>query len=111
QHYDAAMSDVFFGDLQIPEPDVWLGVGSGTHAEQTARVLTGFEEVCRSRQPDLIVVVGDVNSTMAAALVGAKLNIPIAHVEAGLRSGDRTMPEEINRLVTDVLSEWLFTTS
>lgn len=111
QHYDAALSDVFFSELQLPKPDVWLGVGSGSHAEQTARVMTGIEAVFIERKPDVVVVVGDVNSTMAATIVAAKLCIPVAHVEAGLRSGDRAMPEEVNRLVTDVLADYLFTTS
>lgn len=114
QHYDAGMSDVFFQDLGIPAPDVHLGVGSGTHAEQTARIMVEFEKICLSGQganPDLVVVVGDVNSTMACTIVAAKLRIPVAHVEAGLRSFDRTMPEEINRLVTDALADLLFTTS
>ena len=111
QHYDEGMSDVFFRDLGIPEPDIHLGVGSGSHAVQTARVMMEFEKVCLAENPDLVVVVGDVNSTMACALVTAKLRIPIAHVEAGLRSFDRTMPEEINRLVTDALADILFTTS
>lgn len=111
QHYDEGMSDVFFRDLGIPVPDVHLGVGSGTHAEQTARIMVEFEKVCLQEKPDLIIVVGDVNSTMACTLVAAKLLIPVAHVEAGLRSFDRAMPEEINRLVTDALAELLFTTS
>jgi UDP-N-acetylglucosamine 2-epimerase (non-hydrolysing) len=111
QHYDDGMSDVFFRDLGIPEPDVHLGVGSGSHAEQTARVMIEFEKVCLQEKPDLVLVVGDVNSTMACTIVAAKLLIPVAHVEAGLRSFDRTMPEEINRLVTDALSSLLFTTS
>jgi UDP-N-acetylglucosamine 2-epimerase (non-hydrolysing) len=111
QHYDAGMSDVFFRDLGIPAPDVHLGVGSGSHAEQTARVMIEFEKVCLAENPDLILVVGDVNSTMACTLVGAKLLIRVAHVEAGLRSFDRTMPEEVNRLVTDALADILFTTS
>jgi UDP-N-acetylglucosamine 2-epimerase (non-hydrolysing) len=111
QHYDAGMSDVFFRDLGIPEPGVHLGVGSGSHAEQTARVMVEFERVCLKEKPDLILVVGDVNSTMACTLVGAKLLIRVAHVEAGLRSFDRTMPEEVNRLVTDALADLLFTTS
>jgi UDP-N-acetylglucosamine 2-epimerase (non-hydrolysing) len=111
QHYDAKLSDVFFKELCMPEPDVWLGVGSGSHAEQTAKVMTGIEAVFLERRPDIVVVVGDVNSTLAAALVASKLGITLAHVEAGLRSGDRTMPEEINRIVTDVLADMLFTTS
>jgi UDP-N-acetylglucosamine 2-epimerase (non-hydrolysing) len=111
QHYDEGMSDVFFRDLGMPQPDVTLGVGSGTHAEQSARIMVEFEKVCLRENPDLTVVVGDVNSTMACTLVAAKLLIPVAHVEAGLRSHDRTMPEEINRVVTDALAEILFTTS
>jgi len=111
QHYDEGMSDVFFRDLGIPKPDVYLGVGSGTHAEQTARIILEFEKVCLAEKPGLVLVVGDVNSTMACSIVAAKLLIPIAHVEAGLRSFDRTMPEEINRLVTDALADLLFTTS
>ena len=110
QHYDAALSDSFFTDLEIPPPDVNLGVSSGTHAEQTARVLTAFERVLAAERPDVVVVVGDVNSTLACALAAAKLLVPVAHVEAGLRSGDRTMPEEINRILTDALSELCFTT-
>jgi UDP-N-acetylglucosamine 2-epimerase (non-hydrolysing) len=111
QHYDEGMSDVFFRDLGIPVPDVHLGVGSGTHAEQTARIMVEFEKVCVHQKPGLVVVVGDVNSTMACSIVAAKLLIPVAHVEAGLRSFDRAMPEEINRLVTDALADILFTTS
>jgi UDP-N-acetylglucosamine 2-epimerase (non-hydrolysing) len=111
QHYDERMSEVFFRELGIREPDVNLGIGSGSHADQTARVLTGVEEVLLRVRPDLLLVVGDVNSTLAAALAASKLCIPVGHVEAGLRAGDRTMPEEINRLVTDVLSEYLFTSS
>ena len=111
QHYDANMSDVFFRELEIPKPDVNLAVGSGSHAQQTARIMTGFESVVLERNPDLVVVYGDVNSTVAAALVCAKLQIPVAHVEAGLRSNDRSMPEEINRLLTDQLSDLLFTPS
>ena len=111
QHYDEGMSDVFFRDLGIPEPDIHLGVGSGSHAQQTARVMVEFEKVCVEQKPDLIVVVGDVNSTMACTIVAAKLMISVAHVEAGLRSFDRAMPEEINRLVTDALADLLFTTS
>lgn len=111
QHYDAKMSDVFFRELAIPEPDVHLNVGSGTHAEQTAAVMTSLENVLLRRRPEVVVVYGDVNSTVAAALVCAKLGIKLAHVEAGLRSFDRRMPEEINRLVTDQLSDLLFTPS
>ena len=111
QHYDANMSDVFFRELEIPQPDVNLGVGSGSHAQQTASIMTGLEAVILERKPHLVVVYGDVNSTVAAALVCAKLLVPVAHVEAGLRSNDRTMPEEINRLVTDQLSDLLFTPS
>ena len=111
QHYDAIMSDVIFRELAIPVPDVNLGVGSGTHAEQTAQVMVGIERCLGERRPDALVVYGDVNSTVAATLAAAKLGIPVAHVEAGLRSGDRTMPEELNRLVTDRLATWLFTPS
>ncbi len=111
QHYDQRMSDVFFRDLSIPAPDVDLEVGSASHAVQTARIMVEFEKVCEAKRPDLIVVVGDVNSTMACTLVAAKLLIRVAHVEAGLRSFDRTMPEEINRLVTDSLADLLFTAS
>ncbi len=110
QHYDPQMSAAFFTDLELPDPDVFLGVGSGTHAEQTARVMLALEPVVEARRPDWVLVVGDVNSTMAAALVCAKLGVPVAHIEAGLRSFDRTMPEEVNRMVTDQLSSLLFTT-
>lgn len=110
QHYDANMSDVFFKALGLPEPDIYLGVGSDTHARQTAQVMIAFEQLCQKYQPDLVVVGGDVNSTLAVALAAAKLNIPVAHIEAGLRSFDRSMPEEINRVVTDHISELLFTT-
>ena len=110
QHYDDAMSQVFFEDLQLPEPHIYLGVGSGSHAVQTGKIMSAFEEVLLNDRPDLVLVVGDVNSTMACTLVAAKLTIPVAHVEAGLRSFDRTMPEEINRLVTDRLADFLFTT-
>ena len=111
QHYDAEMSDVFFQDLELPQPDRFLGVGSGSHAEQTAKVMMAFEEECLRERPDLVVVVGDVNSTMACAITAKKLCIPVAHVEAGLRSRDWSMPEETNRVVTDVLSDLLFTPS
>jgi len=111
QHYDANMSKLFFDQLHLPAPDVYLGVGSGSHAEQTAKVMVEMEKLLTANRPDLVVVVGDVNSTMAATIVAAKLCIPVAHVEAGLRSGDRAMPEEINRLVTDALSDYCFTTS
>jgi UDP-N-acetylglucosamine 2-epimerase (non-hydrolysing) len=109
QHYDAEMSDVFFRDLELPQPDRFLGVGSGSHAEQTARVMMAFERVCVEERPDLVVVVGDVNSTMACALTAKKLCIPVAHIEAGLRSRDWSMPEEVNRVVTDAISDLLFT--
>jgi UDP-N-acetylglucosamine 2-epimerase (non-hydrolysing) len=111
QHYDQNMSEAFFSDLRLPPPDLHLGVGSGSHAQQTASVMLAYEEACLDDRPDLVVVVGDVNSTVACALVGAKLHIPVAHLEAGLRSGDRRMPEEINRLVTDTLADILWTPS
>src|ERR1700704_1079149 len=111
QHYDAAMSDAFFGDLKLPEPDVYLGVGSASHAAQTAAVMERFEPVVLQEKPDWVLVVGDVNSTLACALVCVKLGIKVAHVEAGLRSRDRTMPEEINRLLTDQIAELLLTPS
>ena len=111
QHYDANMSDAFFRQLGLPEPDVNLGVGSGSHAVQTAQMMIGLETCLLERQPDLLMVYGDVNSTAAAALVAAKLGIAVAHVEAGLRSRDRSMPEEINRMMTDRLSDHLFTPS
>lgn len=111
QHYDANMSDVFFEQLGIPAPDVNLGVGAGSHARQTAEIMSRFEPVVTERKPDIVLVYGDVNSTVAAALVCAKLLVRVGHVEAGLRSFDRSMPEEINRLVTDQLSDLLFTPS
>jgi UDP-N-acetylglucosamine 2-epimerase (non-hydrolysing) len=111
QHYDDMMAKAFVDDLGLPTPDYDLGVGSASHAVQTAKVMIEFEQVCLAERPDLVVVVGDVNSTVAASLVAAKLRIPVAHVEAGLRSNDRTMPEEINRIVTDRLSDVLLTPS
>ncbi len=111
QHYDERMSAAFFRDLQLPAPDVYLGVGSGSHAQQTAAVMQRFEPVVLEEKPDWVLVVGDVNSTLACALVCSKLNIPVAHVEAGLRSRDRTMPEELNRLLTDQLADLLLTPS
>jgi UDP-N-acetylglucosamine 2-epimerase (non-hydrolysing) len=108
QHYDAAMNDVFFDELGLPAPDHFLGVGAGSHADQTARVMQAIEEVLLRARPDRVVVYGDVNSTLAAALVASKLELPVDHVEAGLRSFDRSMPEEINRLVTDALAQLLF---
>lgn len=110
QHYDDNMSRVFFDELGMPRPDIDLGVGSGTQTRQTASVMVAFEDVCRERRPDLILVGGDVNSTMAVSLVAAKSGIRLGHVESGLRSFDREMPEEINRIVTDHLSDYLFTT-
>lgn len=111
QHYDDNMSKIFFDDLQLPRPDVYLGIGSGTHGEQTGRIMMEFEKVVVAESPDLVLVVGDVNSTMACTLVAVKMGVAVAHVEAGLRSFDRTMPEEINRMVTDILCDLLFTTS
>ncbi len=111
QHYDATMSDAFFRDLEMPEPDVHLGVGSGSHAAQTAAIMQAFEPVVEREKPDWVIVVGDVNSTIACALVATKLGVKVAHVEAGLRSRDRTMPEEINRLLTDQIADLLFTPS
>jgi UDP-N-acetylglucosamine 2-epimerase (non-hydrolysing) len=111
QHYDAAMSDVFFQDLGLPRPDAHLGVGSGSHAEQTARVMVAFEAYCLEERPDLVVVAGDVNSTLACAIDAAKLRIPLAHVEAGLRSFDLDMPEEVNRILTDRIADLLLTPS
>ena len=111
QHYDRNMSDAILQDLGVPEPDFHLGIGSGTHAEQTGNVMIAYERVCSEHRPDWIIVVGDVNSTAACAMVGAKLWIPVIHLEAGLRSGDRRMPEEINRLVTDAIADVLWTPS
>lgn len=108
QHYDYEMSRVFFEDLDMPEPDYFLDVGSGSHAVQTAGVMVEFEKVCLEERPDVVVVVGDVNSTLACSITAKKLNLKVAHVEAGLRSGDMTMPEEINRIVTDAISDYLF---
>ena len=110
QHYDEKMSKVFFEDLELPVPDFYLGVGSGSHAEQTAKIMIHFEKILIQEKPDLVIVVGDVNSTIACTLTAAKLHIKTAHVEAGLRSFDRTMPEEINRLLTDSISDYLFVT-
>lgn len=110
QHYDYEMSQAFFDDLEIPKPDFFLNAGSGSHAVQTARIMVGFEKVCNDEQPDIVVVVGDVNSTLACSVVAKKLGIKVAHVEAGLRSFDLEMPEEINRMVTDVLSDYFFVT-
>jgi UDP-N-acetylglucosamine 2-epimerase (non-hydrolysing) len=110
QHSDPSMNDVFFDELGIPQPDVLLGAGGGTHAEQTARIMVGFEALCMAARPSAVLVVGDVNSTLACAIAAKKLGISVAHVEAGLRSGDMSMPEEINRLVTDSISDWFFVT-
>jgi UDP-N-acetylglucosamine 2-epimerase (non-hydrolysing) len=110
QHYDREMNDVFFEELGIPQPDVFMAAGGGSHAQQTAKIMIGFEELCMGERPDAVLVVGDVNSTLACSIVAKKLNIPVAHVEAGLRSGDMAMPEEINRLVTDSISDWFFVT-
>ena len=110
QHYDRKMSDDFFTDLEIQAPDINLAIGSGTHAEQTARVMMAFEQICLQEKPEWVVVVGDVNSTLACSVTARKLGINVAHVEAGLRSRDMSMPEEINRLCTDAVSNLLFTT-
>jgi UDP-N-acetylglucosamine 2-epimerase (non-hydrolysing) len=110
QHYDAAMSDAFFQDLSMPEPAYFLAAGGGSHAEQTAKIMLAFERVCLEARPALVLVVGDVNSTIACTLTAKKLGIPVAHVEAGLRSFDRTMPEELNRLATDALCDYAFVT-
>jgi UDP-N-acetylglucosamine 2-epimerase (non-hydrolysing) len=110
QHYDRDMNDVFFEELGIPQPDVFMAAGGGSHAQQTGRIMAGFEELCMAERPAAVLVVGDVNSTLACSIVAKKLNIPVAHVEAGLRSFDMSMPEEINRLVTDSISDWFFVT-
>ncbi len=110
QHYDKNMSDLFFKQLGIPEPDLNLGIGSGSHAVQTAQIMTAFEQVCLERKPDWVLVVGDVNSTIACGMVAVKMGIRLAHVEAGLRSFDRGMPEEVNRVLTDSISDLLFVT-
>jgi len=110
QHYDYEMSATFFADLSLSDPDIHLGVGSGSHAEQTGQIMMRFEKVLVEHRPDLVIVVGDVNSTLACALAATKLHIPVAHVEAGLRSFDRMMPEETNRLITDAISDYLFVT-
>ena len=110
QHYDEKMSKIFFDDLELPKPDIYLGVGSGSHSVQTAKIMIEFERIIQEENPNLIIVVGDVNSTLACSIVAAKILIPLAHVEAGLRSFDNTMPEEINRKVTDILSDLLFVT-
>ncbi len=110
QHYDRNMNEVFFEELGIPAPDVFMAAGGGSHAQQTAKIMVAFEELCTREKPDAVLVVGDVNSTLACSIVAKKLFIPVAHVEAGLRSGDMRMPEEINRLVTDSISDWFFVT-
>ena len=110
QHHDREMSDVFFEELGIPRPDAFLGCGGGSHAQQTGKIMTAYEELCREERPAATVVVGDVNSTLACSIVAKKMGIPVAHVEAGLRSGDMAMPEEINRRVTDSISDWFFVT-
>jgi len=110
QHYDREMSDVFFDELGIPAPDFHLEAGGGTHAQQTAKIMVAYEEIVHKHRPDCVIVVGDVNSTLACSIVAKKMHIPVAHVEAGLRSGDMRMPEEVNRLVTDAISDWFFVT-
>jgi len=110
QHYDREMSHVFFEELGIPDPYAFLAAGGGSNSEQTAKIMVAFETLCQSERPDAVLVVGDVNSTLACSIVAKKLHIPVAHVEAGLRSGDMSMPEEINRLVTDSISDWFFVT-
>jgi UDP-N-acetylglucosamine 2-epimerase (non-hydrolysing) len=110
QHYDAKMSDVFFNQLELPKPHYYLGIGGGSHTEQTAKIMLAFEPILKEEKPDLVLVVGDVTSTIACAMVAVKEHYPVAHVEAGLRSGDRKMPEEINRILTDSISDFLFVT-
>ena len=110
QHYDYEMSEAFFKDLELPEPDFYLNAGSGSHAVQTAKIMVSFEELCQDIRPELVVLVGDVNSTLACSVVAKKMQIGVAHVEAGLRSNDMCMPEEINRIVTDSLSDYFFVT-
>ena len=110
QHYDQAMSELFFRNLGLPEPDHYLGVGSGGHGAQTGKIMIAFEEILRELSPDLVLVVGDVNSTIACGLVAVKMGIKLVHVEAGLRSFDRGMPEEVNRVLTDQISDYLFIT-
>ncbi len=110
QHYDYTMSKTFFDDFDMPAPDYFMNVGSGSHAEQTAKIMVEFEKLCRSEAPDIVIVVGDVNSTLACSITAKKLGIKVAHIEAGLRSGDISMPEEINRIVTDSISDYLFVT-
>src|SRR3954452_18394780 len=110
QHYDPQMNDVFFEELGLPEPEVFMRAGGGSHSQQTAKIMIAFEELCQADKPDAVLVVGDVNSTLACAITAKKSGIRVAHVEAGLRSGDMTMPEEINRLVTDSISDWFFVT-
>src|SRR6266513_404597 len=110
QHYDHELNNVFFDELGIPAPDEFLGAGSGSHAQQTAKIMLGFEQCCQTDRPDCVLVVGDVNSTLACSVVAKKMGVPVAHVEAGLRSRDMTMPEEINRIVTDSISDLFFVT-
>lgn len=110
QHYDYEMSQAFFKDLELPEPDFFLNAGSGTHAVQIAKIMLAFEKLCEEEKPDLVIVVGDINSTLACSIVAKKLLIEVAHVEAGLRSFDLTMPEEVNRIVTDSISDYFFVT-
>ncbi len=110
QHYDKNMSDVFFEDLDIPKPDYMLDIGSGTQSYQSGRIMEKFEDLCLEINPDLIIVLGDINSTMACSIVAKKLHINLAHIEAGLRSRDKNMPEEINRLITDSISDYFFVT-